>query len=240
MSLPEGPLPNRALVVTAHPDDVDFGAAGTVASWTEQGVAVSYCIVTDGAAGSQDPEIDLSRLAAVREEEQRKAAAEVGVDDVHFLHYPDGQLVVDLGLRRDISRVIRTVRPAWVISQSPERNWERVRASHPDHLAAGEATLQAVYPDARNPYAHPELLADGLEPHTVEWVLLMASPRGDTPVDITATIDRKLAALSCHRSQISDPERIEEMIKGWTGAAAKQFGLPEGSYAETFQVVDTR
>ena len=144
----------RILVVTAHPDDVDFGAAGTVATWTEQGIDVTYCIVTDGAAGSADPTIDLAALAEIRQAEQRKAAAEVGVTDLHFLAYPDGALELSMALRRDLSRVIRIVRPERVVAQSPERNWDRIRASHPDHLVAGEATLQAVYPDARNPYAH--------------------------------------------------------------------------------------
>jgi LmbE family N-acetylglucosaminyl deacetylase len=232
--------PAKVLVVTAHPDDVDFGAAGSVATWTERGIDVAYCIVTDGAAGSADPTIDLSKLVEVRQTEQRAAAAEVGVSDVHFLGYPDGALEVSAGLRRDICRVIRLVRPDRVVGQSPERNWDRIRASHPDHLAAGEATLQAVYPDARNPYSHPELLAAGLQPHVVEEVWLMASPRSDVGVDITSTVDRKLAALRCHRSQVADPAQLEELIRSWTASTAKSLGMPEGRLAEAFQVVDTR
>jgi LmbE family N-acetylglucosaminyl deacetylase len=232
--------PSRILVVTAHPDDVDFGAAGTVATWTEAGIDVTYCIVTDGAAGSADPTIDLAALPEIRQAEQRKAAAEVGVADLHFLGYPDGALELSMELRRDLSRVIRIVRPERVVAQSPERNWDRIRASHPDHLVAGEATLQAVYPDSRNPYAHPELLAEGLEPHVVEEVWLMASPRTGVGVDITSTIERKIAALLSHRSQIADPEKLTDVVRSWTSANATSLGLPEGHFAESFQVVDTR
>jgi len=236
----ESPDPAKVLVVTAHPDDVDFGAAGSVATWTERGIAVTYCIVTDGSAGSADPNIALGALVLVRQDEQRKAAAEVGVTDLYFLGYPDGSLQVSMELRRDLTRVIRTVRPERVLCQSPERNWDRIRASHPDHLAAGEATLQAVYPDARNPYSHPELLDAGLEPHVVEEVWLMASPRSARVVDVTATLDRKIAALRCHRSQVADVDRLDEMIRSWTAATAAAHGLAEGRLAESFQVVDTR
>ncbi len=230
----------RVLVITAHPDDVDFGAAGTVATWTAAGADVSYCIVTDGAAGSSDDEVDLPSLAARRQGEQRKAAAEVGVSDVIFLDYPDGRLEVSPELRRDLSRVIRTVRPDRVVTQSPERNWERIRASHPDHLAAGEAALQAVYPDARNRFAHPDLLAEGLEPHAVGEVWLMASPRADRFVDVSAVVERKIAALECHESQIADPKALEEMVRGWLAATAESAGFGAGRYAEAFQVIDTR
>lgn len=236
----ETDLPARVLVVTAHPDDVDFGAAGSVAAWTAAGVDVSYCIVTDGAAGSSDPAVDLATLAGTRQAEQRKAAGEVGVSDVSFLGYPDGRLVVSLELRRDLTKVIRRVRPERVVTQSPERNWQRIRASHPDHLAAGEATLQAVYPDARNPYAHPELLREGLEPYEVPEVWLMASPHPDRFVDITSSIDAKLAALRAHRSQIADPEPVDQLLRSWARATAEQGGLEDGRLAEGFQVVDTR
>jgi LmbE family N-acetylglucosaminyl deacetylase len=127
-----------------------------------------------------------------------------------------------------------------VISQSPERNWDRVRASHPDHLAAGEAALDAVYPDARNPFAHPELLDEGLEPHSVDEVWLMAAPKASRAVDITDTIDRKIAALLCHRTQIDDGDRIREMIRNWGERTAQEQGFAAGRIAEAFRVVDTR
>jgi LmbE family N-acetylglucosaminyl deacetylase len=232
-------LPSRVLVVTAHPDDVDFGAAGSVAVWTDAGVEVSYCIVTDGAAGALDGIEAGDGLAVTRQDEQRAAAAVVGVNDVHFLGYPDGRLEVSFDLRRDLSRVIRQVKPDRVVAQSPERNWERIRASHPDHMAAGEALLQAVYPDARNPHAYPELLAEGLEPHVVEEVWLMSSPRSDRVVDVSDTLERKIKALMCHNSQIGDEARIEELIRGWTSRTAEEHGLPAGRFAEAFQVVET-
>ncbi|HUO49140.1 MAG TPA: PIG-L deacetylase family protein [Acidimicrobiales bacterium] len=228
------------LVVTAHPDDVDFGAAGSVAAFVKAGVPVAYCIVTDGDAGGSDLEQPRHEMAAVRRDEQRSAAAEVGVDDVTFLGFPDGRLVPSLELRRDLSRVIRRVRPQLVITQSPERNWERIYASHPDHMAAGEAAMCAVYPDARNPFAHPELLDEGFEPFTVPEVWLMASPRSDRAVEITHTYDQKLAALRSHRSQVGDGEHLDGLLRGWNGPLALAAGLPEGSFAESFQAVVTQ
>jgi LmbE family N-acetylglucosaminyl deacetylase len=233
------PRPLRVLVITAHPDDVDFGAAGTIAVWTSEGLEVAYCIVTDGAAGAVDRDTDLTTLASLRESEQRRAAKEVGVDDVTFLGYPDGRLEVSLTLRRDLSKVIRTVRPDRVVCQSPERNWERIRASHPDHLAAGEGALQAVYPDARNPFAHPELLEEGLEPHEVAEVWLMASPRADRFIDITDVMDRKIAALKAHESQIGQDAHVEEFVRSWTKATAERAGYGPDRFAEMFQVIDT-
>ncbi|MBO0693342.1 MAG: PIG-L family deacetylase, partial [Acidimicrobiaceae bacterium] len=150
----------RVLVVTAHPDDVDFSSGGTVAAWTAAGVSVSYCICTDGEAGGFDLDLPRTEIPRIRRAEQTEAARVLGVSDLHWLGFPDGALEVGLDLRRAVSRVIRRVRPQRVVCESPERSWESVYASHPDHLAAGEATLCAVYPDARNPFAFPELLAE--------------------------------------------------------------------------------
>ena len=176
----------------------------------------------------------------MRREEQRAAAAEVGVDDVSFLGYPDGRLTASLELRRDISREIRRVRPELVLCQSPERNWDRIFASHPDHLAAGEATMCAVYPDSRNPFAHPELLDEGFEPFTVPEVWLMAPSHANRAVEITHTIDQKVRALRRHRSQVGEGEHLEGLLHGWNGPLALAAGLPEGSFAETFRAVVTR
>jgi len=230
----------RILVVTAHPDDVDFGAAGSVATWTDAGVEVAYCIVTDGDAGGSDRTISRADLAAVRRDEQREAAAKVGVSDVTFLGFPDGRLVPSIELRRDISRVIRRFRPDRVVAQSPERYWERLYASHPDHLAAGEAAACAVYPDARNPFAHPELLEEGLEPHIVSELWVMATERANRVVDATEQFDKKLAALRSHRSQVGDGAHIEDLIRPWMSGTAQSAGLPEGRFAEAFHVVGTR
>lgn len=229
----------KILVVVAHPDDVDFGAAGSVAAWVKSGIEVSYCIVTDGDAGGSDRSVERCALAAVRRDEQRAAAAEVGVGDVTFLGYSDGRLTPSIELRRDISRQVRIQRPQRLVCQSPDRMWDRLAASHPDHLAVGEATVCAAYPDARNPFAHPELLEDGLEPHAVAELWLMASPAPDRVVDVTETFERKIAALRCHRSQVGDGAGLEEWLRGWLSHGARAAGMAEGRLAESFRVVRT-
>ncbi|HLG67924.1 MAG TPA: PIG-L deacetylase family protein [Acidimicrobiales bacterium] len=231
----------RVLVVVAHPDDVDFASAGTVAALVDAGAEVTYCIVTDGQAGGSDRSVSRSEMAALRRKEQVEAAARVGVTDLRFLGYPDGRLTPSLELRRDLSRVIRQVRPERVVGPSPERVWASVYASHPDHLAAGEATMCAVYPDARNPFAHPELLeSEGLEPHTVDELWVTGGPDPDLAVDITATFDRKLAALRCHASQVGDVEDLEGMLRRWGADNAARAGLPPGSLAELYRTLAAR
>jgi LmbE family N-acetylglucosaminyl deacetylase len=231
----------RILVVTAHPDDVDFGSAGSVATWVDAGIAVTYCLVTNGEAGGEDREMPRSQMAELRQAEQTAAAAAVGVHDLRFLGYPDGRVEATLELRRDISRVIRQVRPQRVVSQSPQRMFERIYAGHPDHLAAGEATVCAVYPDSRNPFAHPELLHDErLEPWTVPQLWMAARADANVSVDITDAFDRKIAALCSHESQIKDRERVETMVREWTRAIAERAGLPDDRYAEAYLAVDTR
>ncbi len=229
----------RALVVVAHPDDVDFGAAGTVATWTEAGIEVTYCICTDGDAGGFDPAVPRDQIGGIRQAEQRAAAKQVGVEDVVFLGYPDGALVASMDLRRDLSRVIRQVRPQRLVMQSPEINWERIAASHPDHRAAGEATLCAVYPDARNPCTHTTLLQDeGLDAWTVHDVWVMATGEGANRwVDVTDVFDRKVAALVAHESQTGHMPDLEGMLKGWLGANAVRGGLADDRLAESFRVI---
>jgi LmbE family N-acetylglucosaminyl deacetylase len=229
----------RILAVMAHPDDVDFGIAGSVAAWTDRGIEVSYCVVTDGDAGGSDLSVSRSDMAALRREEQTAAASVVGVKDVTFLGYPDGRLTPSIDLRRDISREIRRVRPDRVVCQSPERMWDRIYASHPDHLAAGEAAVCAVYPDARNPFAHPELLEEGYEPFTVPELWLVAFVGTNRAVDITKTFDRKIEALRCHVSQVGDGEQLAERIRSWLEPAGAAAGLPAGGLAESFMVVGT-
>jgi LmbE family N-acetylglucosaminyl deacetylase len=229
----------RILVVTAHPDDVDFGNAGTVAQWTDAGIEVAYCICTSGEAGGFDRSVPRTTMVEIREAEQRAAAKVVGVTDVTFLGYPDGRLESSFDLRRDISREIRRVRPQRVVAPSPERNFERIYASHPDHLAAGEATMAAVYPDARNPFAHPELLDEGFEPWAVGEMYIVVAGVPDVFVDITDSFDRKIEALRCHVSQHPDPEGLDARIRAWNAANAALGGLPEGRLAESFLRVDT-
>jgi LmbE family N-acetylglucosaminyl deacetylase len=229
----------RALVIVAHPDDVDFGAAGTVATWTDRGVDVAYCIVTDGEAGGSEHGVARAEMPSIRRAEQTEAAKVVGVRELYFLGHPDGRVVSSLELRRDLARVVRTVRPQRVITQSPERNYDRIYASHPDHLAVGDAALSAVYPDARNPWAHPELLEEGLDAHVVAEVWIMSATSPNRFVDTTDAIERKIDALRSHRSQIADPDAIAELIRSWGAAVASLGGLPDGRCAEGFRVVDT-
>lgn len=210
-----------------------------MALWVKAGVEVTYCLVTSGDAGGSDRATTSAERAALREGEQRAAAATVGVTDVRFLGYPDGRVENTLDLRRDIARVIRQVQPERVITQAPVLNLDRIYASHPDHVATGAAALAAVYPDSRNPFAFPELLDEGLEPWTVPEVYLAGGPKPDVAVDITDMIDLKIAALCCHESQIADPEQLASMVRDWAAANAKAMGLPDGTYAELFRRVVT-
>jgi LmbE family N-acetylglucosaminyl deacetylase len=227
----------RALVITAHPDDVDFGAAGTIATWTDAGIKVTYCVITDGDAGGFDPDFPRADIGPLRQQEQRAAAAEVGVNDVVFLGYRDGWLEVTFELRRDLARVIREVRPQRVVCQSPQRNMVRIPASHPDHLAAGEAAMCAVYPDSRNPFAFPELR--DLEAWKVAETWVMGMERSNRYVDITERLERKKAALQSHTSQMAEIEDLEALLRGWNGMNAKNAGFAEGRLAEAFWVMET-
>lgn len=241
MLVPDTDSPvSRVLAVAAHPDDLDFGAAGTVAQWTASGLEVTYLLCTRGDQGGFD-DTPRDDMPAIREAEQRAAAKAVGVTDVRFLEgFRDGWLDPTHELQREIVRVIRQVRPERMLIQSPERNWDRIGASHPDHLAAGEAAVRAVYPAARNPFAYPELLHDeGLEPWVVRELWLMADPRPTHTVDITHTFDRKLDALHAHRSQTSHMDDLEGMLRGWGTRTAAEGGLPGGRLAERFRLVAT-
>ena len=233
-------VPERALVVMAHPDDADFSCAGTVAVWTEAGAEVVYLMVTDGEAGGDELTLESAEIAAMRREEQRRAAAEVGVKDVRFLGYPDGRVEATLDLRRDITRVIRQVRPERMVIPNPERDWDSVAASHPDHRATGAAAFDAVFPDSRNPHAHRELLhEEALAPWTVPEVWVVGGPAPHTHSDITDVFERKVAALAAHESQIGDIAELEPMLRQWMGVNAAEAGLPEGRLAEVFRVVRT-
>jgi LmbE family N-acetylglucosaminyl deacetylase len=227
----------RLLVVMAHPDDVDFGSAGTMAWLVEHGVHVTYCLVTDGDAGGSDRTVPRDEMAAIRRREQTAAALTLGVKDLVFLGHADGQVENTIALRRDISRVIREVRPQVVICQSPDRNLDRIFASHPDHLAAGEAAMCAVYPDARNPFAHPELLDAGLEPWSAREIWLSGHPQSADVVDVTEFVDRKFEALLCHASQHPDPVGMQVRVREWMRGTATALGLPDDRYAEAFRVV---
>ena len=228
----------RVLVVTAHPDDVDFGAAGTIASWTAQGIEVHYCILTNGDQGGFD-DTPRHEMGPMRQREQRAAGAAIGVTDIEFLGHPDGHLVPTVALRGEVVRAIRRVRPQRMIISSPDRNWEMIGAAHPDHMAAGEIAIQAVYPDARNPFAFPALLQEGLEPWAVQEVWVMWHPDPNHYVDITDHIDAKLRALRAHVSQTSHDPELEQRVRTRTEATALRGGLGTGRHAEAFKVVAT-
>jgi LmbE family N-acetylglucosaminyl deacetylase len=230
----------RVLVVAAHPDDIDFSAAGTIALWTDAGIEVIYCLVTDGDAGGFDESLPRTEMAPMRRKEQTAAAAVVGVHDLRFLGYPDGRVEPTLGLRKDLARVIRQVRPDRLVCPSPERNYQRIGASHPDHRAVGSAALDAVYPDARNPFAFPELLTgEELAAWTVREMWIVAAPGADHYVDITDAFPRKVAALRAHESQTGHLDDLEDFLRAWLTRTAERGGLPPGHLAEMFQVLDT-
>jgi LmbE family N-acetylglucosaminyl deacetylase len=229
----------RVLVVMAHPDDCDFGAGGTIAQWTAKGIQVSYCIITNGDQGGEESGIPLEEMAQVRQKEQRDAGAALGVSDITYLNYRDGWLMPSIELRKEIVKAIRIAKPDRMLVQSPERNWERIFASHPDHLAAGETAIQAVYPDARNPYAFTDLKSDGFEPWRVREVWMTGSPTPNHFVDITETFDKKMAALHAHVSQTAHNKELENMVREWGSRNAEAQGLPDGRIAEVFKVINT-
>ncbi|MEI9908092.1 MAG: PIG-L deacetylase family protein [Actinomycetota bacterium] len=227
------------LVVSAHPDDSDFGASGTIATWIKKGIKVSYCICTNGDQGGEESGIPVEEMPAVRQKEQRAAGAAIGVTEITFLNYRDGSLEPTIGLRKDIVRAIRIAQPDRMVIQSPERNWERIGASHPDHLAAGEAAIQAVYPDSRNPFAFPDLLEAGYKPWRVKEVWVSAHEKPDHWVDITETFPLKMAALREHVSQVGHNTELEELVRAWGERNAYAAGFPEGRIAEAFKIVNT-
>lgn len=237
------PLPDseikRVLVVMAHPDDCDFGAGGTIAQWTSQGIEVSYCIITNGDQGGEESGIPVEEMAKVRQQEQRDAGKALGVTQITYLNYRDGWLMPSIELRKEIVKAIRIAKPDRMVVQSPERNWERIYSSHPDHLAAGETAIQAVYPDSRNPFAFPELKAAGLEPWRVREVWITGSPTPNHFVDITETFSKKMAALHAHVSQTAHNKELENMVRSWGERNAEANGLAQGRVAEIFKVIST-
>ncbi len=228
--------PERAMVIVAHPDDIDFGMAGTVAALTSAGCHVAYCLATSGEAGDDDMSHTPDELAAMRQAEQTAAAAKVGVSDLHWLGHPDGMVVADLGLRRDIARAIRISRPDVVMCQTTVPNWDHIYISHPDHLATATAALAAVYPDARNPRAFPELLDEGHKPHSVTEIWLTGT-EPNRYVDITDTFERKMAALKEHHSQVAQFDELDERVREWCTSTAELGGMREGRLAEAYRVV---
>jgi len=218
--------PDRFMVIAGHPDDADFGPAGTAARWIDEGSTAWLVCCTSGDAGGEDPDADPLELAAVREREQRAAAAIIGYAGVSFLHMPDGALVNDLALREQLVREIRTFRPDAVLATDPTVIFYRFGGvNHTDHREAGLAAVDAVYPAARNPMAFPSLARSGLAAHSVRRLYLFWPNDPDVHVDVTATIDRKIAALRAHASQVSEPEKLEERIRAWAAEEGEPIGV---------------
>jgi LmbE family N-acetylglucosaminyl deacetylase len=208
------PTPDRVLVVAAHPDDIEFGAAGTVARWVAEGASVRYLVVTRGDKGSDDPDVDIGALTALREREQREAATEVGVEGVDFLDEPDGQVEPSLRLRERITYAVRAFRPDIVMTHDPtvlfvNNEW----VNHPDHRAVGQVTVDAVFPTARDPLNFREHLDAGLVPWKVAELYLWSTNEANQLVDIGAMLDRKIAALGRHASQFRSFDDVARWVR---------------------------
>jgi LmbE family N-acetylglucosaminyl deacetylase len=226
----------RALVVVAHPDDAEFSFGGTVARLAAEGLEMTYVVCTDGRLGGTDPDRSASEVASSRQAEQADAAAFLGVRNVVFLAMADGTLTPSVELRREIVRQIRRWRPGLVLAHQPLRSLVfPLGASHPDHLAAGEATLSAVYPDARNPRAFPEFLAEGLTPHCVREVWVPGHEHTDLLVDVTPYAERKVGAILRHRSQFVTAADPRSEVQ-WVVERMRSNGVVAGcDYAESFK-----
>ncbi len=222
----------RGMVIVAHPDDAEFGCSGTVATWCRQGMEVVQVICTDGGKGSDDPNMTSEELTEIRMREQRNAARVLGVKEVVFLGYEDAMLVPTLELRKDIAREIRRHRPDVVICPSPVRNLtEGPYIGHPDHIAAGEAALSAVFPAARDRLTFPELLEEGFEPHKVAEVLITDRNTADTWIDVTECIEVAIEALQQHESQVGHFD-VAKNMRSWRA----KIGEPKNiTYAECFK-----
>jgi LmbE family N-acetylglucosaminyl deacetylase len=232
--------PKVALGIAAHPDDLDYGMAGTVAKWASQGCDVYYLVLTNGNKGSSDRTADPAQLAEIRRDEQRAAARILGIKDVFFYDYEDGMLEVTMELKRDIVRVIRQVRPEVVLAFDPSMLYDPARGfiNHPDHRAAGQAAMDAVFPLARDHMSFPELLKDEqLEPHETATLLLLNFGNHNYTVDITEYIDTKMDALAAHVSQIPNVAATQEMMRDFANQTAA--GSPP-AYAEGYIRVDVR
>lgn len=219
------PTPERVLVVAAHPDDIEFGAAGTIARWVGEGASARYLIVTRGDKGSDDPDADVAALASLREDEQRAAAAVIGVEGVEFLDEPDGQVEPSLQLRERITRAIRSYRPEIVMTHDPtvlfvNNEW----VNHPDHRAVGQTTVDAVFPTARDPLNFREHLDLGLAPWKVAELYLWSTNEANQLVDIAGTLDAKIEALGRHASQLRSFGEIER----WVSRRSEELGERAG------------
>jgi LmbE family N-acetylglucosaminyl deacetylase len=230
-------IPKRAMSIHAHPDDQEFTVAGTLAHWVQAGCEMVSVIVTSGEAGSNDPsrnEGDKPEFARLRESEQSSANALLGIRETIFLHFPDGELEPTLDLRRELTRLIRKFKPEAVVTGDPQGVfYGNGYINHPDHRAAAQAALYAVFPSSETRLIFTSLLSDGLEPHKAKRLYVHGAEKSDTWVDITATIDIKIAALKKHVSQLGDWDP-EKMIRTWAAEEGREHAL---EYAEAYKVM---
>lgn len=229
--------PKVVLGIAAHPDDLDFGASGTMASFARSGANVFYLILTDGSKGSEDENISSEELIKIRQDEQRQALKIIGGKDVFFLGYPDSELQVTLDIKKEVVRVIRTVKPDVVITMDPSMLYSTDRGfiNHPDHRAAGQIALDAVFPLARDHLTFVDLYDNGYLPHKTKTVLLTNFDVSNFTVNISETIDTKIAALRAHSSQIPNIESVSKWIKELSSRVGQKAGY---SYGEQFIRID--
>lgn len=225
--------PERVLVIAAHPDDIEFVVAGTVAKWVRAGTEVRYVLATSGDAGTHRLDVSREELARIREAEQRASARVVGVKEVVFLGYPDGQVEPSIALRRDLVREIRRFKPDTAICFDPTRLFvSNSYINHPDHRAVGQAAVDALSPTAAMPLSFAEQIEEGLEPHRVRQILVASAPAPDTWVDITETIDLKIEALRQHASQFDGRRDYVSVVRNWAVENGAAVGL---QYAESYR-----
>jgi len=221
------------MVVIPHPDDAEISCGGTVAKWTAEGRRVIYVLCTSGDKGSDDPEMTPERLATIREREQQEAARILGVEQVIFLRHPDGGLKDTPDFRGELVRLIREHRPGVVMTADPHRKY----LWHRDHRITSTVTLDAIFPYARDRLYYPELMAEGLLPHKVKEVYLWGSEEPNVFIDIGATFDLKMAALSCHVSQVGP--YLGKGFEGYIRERAAKAGESQGlSLAEAFHRIE--
>ena len=238
----------EALVIGAHPDDNDFGAAGVSALWASQGKKIAWAVMTDGTEGSEVPSADANELMLLREQEQRAACEVLGVQAVEFLRFPDGHLQNTEEARRAVVKLIRKYRPRVVITHDPtqhvfapdpdEKPEETAYLNHPDHRATGNIVLDAIFPAAGNPRSYRELLAEGLQPYRVNEIYFYGSAQDNTYIDISPVVEQKAKGLKCHTTQFDQEWDILKGIKEWGAETAKEAKEKKGleiEYAEAFR-----
>jgi LmbE family N-acetylglucosaminyl deacetylase len=225
-------LPKTAMVIVAHPDDAEFGCGGTIAKWAREGWDIYLVICTDASGGGADDAQDVSPVARhainiTRKAEQLASAKILGLRDVIFLDQPDGLLTASIDLRRMLVRLMRRYKPTRLLCQSPDRTWKPIYAigrHHPDHLAAGTATIAAMYPASQNGWDFPEMLQEGLRPHKIRELYVMGAPEMNHFEDITDTLDIKISALRAHASQLAaNFEGVENRVREWATNNGKTY-----------------